>query len=278
MTPPEPTQGSEPDPAVETPSPEEIIDDDLVTTHLLCCDVDDITIDPKETPCAWKCELEVPSYLMREDPTKWTSDEILLATADKRQRTEVKLSMLNKEEKRAFEDAKDNEIKNWLKTGTVSKVLRSQLAPGQILRCRWILLWKPFEEKNTEAKETSKLSTHKPKARLVVLGYLDPKLTEVPRDSPTLGRQSKMILLQLVASMGWSLGSFDIRAAFLQGKPQKDRVIGLEPVPELSKAMQLKEGEVSFRQICIRSHRCAIFVVSNSSGRIAETWTHGQSI
>lgn len=188
--------------------------------------------------------VEVPSYLMREDPTKWTSDEILLATADKRQRTEVKLSMLNKEEKRAFEDAKDNEIKNWLKTGTVSKVLRSQLAPEQILRCRWILVWKPFEEKNAEAKETSKLSTHKPNARLVVLGYLDPKLTEVPRDSPTLGRQSKMILLQLVASMGWSLGSFDIRAAFRQGKPQKDRVIGLEPVPELSKAMQLKEGEV----------------------------------
>eukprot|EP00435_Cladocopium_sp_Y103_P007543 s1620_g2.t1 len=38
--------------------------------------------------------------------------------------------------------------------------------------------------------------------------------------------------------------SFDIRAAFLQGRPQQDRVMGLEPVPELSKAMQLKPDEV----------------------------------
>ena len=78
----------------------------------------------------------------------------------------------------------------------------------------------------------------------MVLKYLDPDITEVPRDSPTLGRQSKMLLLQLIASKGWSLGSFDIRAAFLQGKPQQDRIIGIEPVPELSKAMNLKENEV----------------------------------
>lgn len=41
-----------------------------------------------------------------------------------------------------------------------------------------------------------------------------------------------MIILQLIASMGWVLGSFDIRAAFLQGRPQSDRVVGLERVPE----------------------------------------------
>ena len=88
------------------------------------------------------------------------------------------------------------------------------------------------------------MQTHKPKARLVVLGYLDPNLTEVPRDSPTLGRQSKMLLLQLIVSHGWSLGSFDIKAAFLQGKPQDNRVMGLEPVPELAAAMQLQPQEV----------------------------------
>jgi hypothetical protein len=73
---------------------------------------------------------------------------------------------------------------------------------------------------------------------------MDPKLTEVPRDSPTLGRQSKMLILQLIASMGWSLGSFDIKAAFLQGRPQRDRIIGLEPVVELAKAMNLSSNEI----------------------------------
>eukprot|EP00435_Cladocopium_sp_Y103_P049938 s2127_g15.t1 len=44
--------------------------------------------------------------------------------------------------------------------------------------------------------------------------------------------------------MGWSLGSFDIKAAFLQGKPQQDRVIGLDPVIELAQAMKLSKAEI----------------------------------
>ncbi len=86
--------------------------------------------------------------------------------------------------------------------------------------------------------------THKAKARLVILGYLDPKIDEIPRDSPTLGRHSKMLLLQMISSQGWMLTSFDIKAAFLQGKPQTDRVLAIEPVEELSKALSLQPNEV----------------------------------
>ena len=96
--------------------------------------------------------------------------------------------MLTAEEQRAFQHAKETEVNNWLKTGTVSKILRHKLAPEQILRCRWILVWKPLDGQSGNSTSYSKLATHKPKARLVVLGYMDPKLTEVPRDSPTLGR------------------------------------------------------------------------------------------
>ena len=233
------------DPAINTPIPDINDDDDsLVTTHLLCCEDDVMYVDPTDTPCAWRCELELPSHLQKQHVQSWTAEDILMATTEKKQRTEVKLSLLSPEEQNAFRDAKETEIQNWLKTGTVSKILRNQLAPEQILRCRWILVWKPLEGINEKDTHVSKLTTHKPKARLVVLGYLDPKITEVPRDSPTLGRQSKMLLLQLIASQGWSLGSFDIRAAFLQGKPQQDRVIGIEPVAELSKAMHLKPDEI----------------------------------
>eukprot|EP00435_Cladocopium_sp_Y103_P021947 s3593_g5.t1 len=144
-TPPESNHGNEIDPAVETPIPEiPSEDDDLVTTHLLCCDDEIMHVDPEETPCAWRFELELPSHLNEENTADWSADEILLATTDKKQRTEVKLSMLNNEEKKAFEEAKKSEIQNWLKTG----------------------------------------------------------------------------------------------------RPQKDRVIGIEPVPELSKAMQLKSEEI----------------------------------
>ena len=44
--------------------------------------------------------------------------------------------------------------------------------------------------------------------------------------------------------MGWTLKSFDIKAAFLQGKTQQDRVLGLEPVEELRKAMKLEPNQI----------------------------------
>ena len=241
----ETAEGPEHDPAVEIPIPESASDDEMITTHLLCCEDIVMHVDPADTPCAWKCELEIPSWIDVNHLDDWSPDELLIATTEKKQRTEVKLSALTTEEQKAFAQAKEAEIQNWLKTGTVSRILKAKLAPEQILRCRWILTWKPLEGTSTDPKEVqSKLKTHKPKARLVVLGYMDPQITEVPRDSPTLGKQSKMVILQLIASMGWSLGSFDIKAAFLQGKPQKDRIIGLDPVSELAQAMTLKPGEI----------------------------------
>ena len=160
-----------------------------------------------------------------------------LASASKRQRSEVKLSELSASEKIEFQNAKMTEVHNWIKTGTVSKILRNQVPPNQILRCRWILTWKPADTSPDESNQQRKAT--KAKARLVILGYLDPKLEDLPRDSPALGRNSKMLLLQLIASKGWQLRSFDIKAAFLQGKPQADRTLAIEPVSELIEALQL---------------------------------------
>ena len=53
-----------------------------------------------------------------------------------------------------------------------------------------------------------------------------------------------MLLLQLLASKHWDLRSFDIRAAFLQGKPQPGRTLAIEPVPELAQALQLATNEI----------------------------------
>ena len=133
-------------------------------------------------------------------------------------------------------------MNNWLQTGTVAKIFRHQISPKQILRCRWLYVWKPLEDPK-EIKENNGKS-RKAKARLVVLGYMDPQLETIPRDSPTLGRTSKMLIAQVIASMRWTLMSFDIKAAFLQGKTQEDRLIAVEPVPEMVKAMNLKPSEV----------------------------------
>ena len=228
--------------AQNTPIPNDGADDDLVCEGLHCVDMEPESLG-SENDQAWRCEVLVTE----SDIQDWKGEEnpfecLFLAPAAKRQRSEVKLSTLNPTEKMEFQKAKDQEIQNWLKTGTISKIMRDKVPHDQILRCRWILTWKPIDD---EEKTKLKLSKNvKAKARLVILGYLDPKIDEVPRDSPTLGRHSKMLLLQLIASKGWSLRSFDIKAAFLQGKNQKDRVLAVEPVPEIIRMMQLSPSEV----------------------------------
>ena len=167
---------------------------------------------------------------------------VFLVSAAKRQRAEVKMSSLNASEREEFQKAKDIEIQNWIKTGTISKILREKIPYDQVLRCRWILTWKSIDDSASDKFKNEKKV--KAKARLVILGYLDPQLDELPRDSPTLGRNTKMLLLQMIASKGWDLRSFDIKAAFLQGKPQKDRILAIEPVAELVQALQLQTNEI----------------------------------
>ena len=192
---------------------------------------------------AWRIEIlvgdkEIRDWKAEAEP----SDMAFVVTAGKKQRSEVRLTDLRPEEVEEFQQAKMAEVNNWLKTGTVMKMLRNQLPPEEILRCRWVLTWKPIDMADRDPSDPNR--TAKAKARLVVLGYLDPHLEELSRDSPTLGRHSRMLLLQMIASNNWDLRSFDIKAAFLQGQPQDNRVIGLEPCPELVKAMSLAPGEV----------------------------------
>ena len=66
-----------------------------------------------------------------------------------------------------FDIAKDAEL-TWLQTGALKPILRKSLNPEQILRSRWVLTWKPIEGADGQ------VNSRKAKARLVVLGYMDP--------------------------------------------------------------------------------------------------------
>ena len=61
---------------------------------------------------------------------------------------------------------------------------------------------------------------------------------------PALSKSARMIIPQTIATHAWQSMSFDIKAAFLQGKPQEGRVMGLDPVPELRKAMSMNQDEI----------------------------------
>ena len=235
------------------PMPEETIDASAVPVPTdgedeLVCETFFVSTDVQECVClsqshedlAWRFEVDVSAEEMLFCCENETEAEALIIAASKKQHTEVKLSTLNAEEKAEFDAAKGKEIENWLKTNTVKKILRNHLAPEQVLRCRWILTWKALDAEDQKLLK----KTHKAKARLVVLGYLDPELESIQRDSPTLNRQSRMLALQLIATMGWTVQSFDIKSAFLQGSRDDARILGVEPVEELRKAMKLKENEI----------------------------------
>ena len=95
----------------------------------------------------------------------------------------MQLKDLTSADRHLFDIAKDAELTCWLQTSALKPILRKSLNPEQILRSRWVLTWKPVEGPD------GNVQGRKAKARLVVLGYMDPRLTDVARDAPTLTRE-----------------------------------------------------------------------------------------
>ena len=135
--------------AAEVPIPIGDTDDDLVCESLLCQDAEELIFHQAHENVGWKCEIiidegDIQQWLLEDQVTEMA----FLASAAKRQRAEVKLTELTPTERREFDNAKQSEIQNWIKTGTVSKIMRDKIPKEQILKCRWILTWKPLDEED----------------------------------------------------------------------------------------------------------------------------------
>ena len=84
----------------------------------------------------------------------------------------------------------------------------------------------------------------KAKARLVILGYLDPELENLHRDSPTLGRNSKNDPPPNDCIYGLDVEVVRYSSSISTGKTPTNRILAVEPVPELIQALRLKTNEV----------------------------------
>ena len=94
------------------------------------------------------------------------------------------------------------ELQSWLDHRVFGLVKKKFVDQERVMRARWVLTWKSIGKAN---------------ARLCVLGFQDPDLREVPRDSPTLSAASEALSMQWVASHKYRLISGDIKTAFLSG-------------------------------------------------------------
>lgn len=190
----------------------------------------------------------------RNDIIKWSQESrpeemIHVAAASKRGRSEVSIRDLTNSERALFDSAKDSELNCWMQTNALRPILRRHLNPEQILKSRWVLTWKSVES------DDGLPAGRKAKARLVVLGYQDPRLTEVCRDAPTLTKEGRHTILQIIATHQWVLSSFDIKTAFLRGKADEENPLAMEPPIELRRKMQLSDEQV-----------CAL--IGNAYGRV----------
>eukprot|EP00435_Cladocopium_sp_Y103_P068308 s1190_g31.t1 len=190
-----------------------------------------------ELACA-SFTFDVPKQQLQRFLKKPSEHLPCLTVAAKKSRNEVVYSELSKAEKDLFQQAKQKELKCWLDTNTVKAIMRDRIHPSRILASRWILTWQ---------EDMSQPNGRKPKARLVVKGFQDPDIDNLCSDSPTLTRDSRMLLLQTVSSMNWVVQSFDITTAFLRGRSD-ERELAMEAPIELKSLLGMKDDQVCLLQ------------------------------
>lgn len=236
----------EPNPNIPATLPAEMIPDPNVPVEVPVPADDELFVQDEmlfhvTTDQCWKLEVDISHH----DIHKWREEEsphemAFLVSAAKRQRSEVKLTQLSPEDRERFAQAKFKEIDSWITTETIARITRNKIPRENVMRCRWILTWKDAGE--TASSGVAKKYT--PKARLVVLGFEDPDVDSIPRDSPTMNRLSRNMILQLASSNSWDIQSFDIKTAFLRGSEHDNRMLGLEPPEEMRQRLKLHQNEI----------------------------------
>ena len=173
------------------------------------------------------CAIELPMpkndnqwKRLKRDPTVWMAKGL--------RKQEVQFGRLDAKGKEEFEAAKQAEVNQWIREAAARRV-QGHVAPDRLMSMRWVLTYK---------------ESGAAKARIVIVGYQDPDLATLVSSSPTMSRRTRQLVYQQATLRNWKTLKADVRAAFLQTAPtQISRCVFARPVPELAKAMQLRDGE-----------------------------------
>ena len=149
-----------------------------------------------------------------------------------RKSAEVSLRQLDQESRKEFEVAKSAEIQNWLRYEAVTAALRSQYHHRDIMKMRWVLRYN---------------DSGKPKARLEIIGYHDPRVgSDVRTEAFVASRRGRSLFFMATARNQFSIENGDGKNAFLQGTFDGKTYgeLAAEQVPWLRKALNLREDEI----------------------------------
>ena len=183
----------------------------------------------------------------------------VLYMAKKLNNSEVSLQRLSNLEKVLFQRAKMKEVNSFLKNSAVRKCLddaevREAYGSGRILKARWVLTWKPIPpDERDEALQDSHnnpdtvvnpQATKKAKARIVLLGFQHPSLTDrnFKTAAPVQSGLGRSLLYFLSVVNQWEICGLDLATAFLQTQPtEADQRLWTSGVSELKEAMGLPQ-------------------------------------
>ena len=131
-----------------------------------------------------------------------------------------------------LDEAMTKELSQVLAANAVRRLSQEEelnLKPERLLRMRWVL---------TEGGD------RKAKARLVILAYQHPELTSVPTAAPTLGKMSRLVLLQACELHKLRVHFGDVSSAFLQTWASEEyQELTIKAPPEVGYLFSFSEGK-----------------------------------
>ena len=208
---------------------------------------------PEEETAFWATErpavsfsMELPKVNTRQGK-EWVRDMgCFFVKQLRKQAIEISERQLTPRELEGFRAAKSKEVKNFI-VAKAFQHLPSHLKPSrnQILKMRWLLTWKLDDNPGADEplKRDASGNPLKPKARAIVLGYMDPQYEFRPTSSPTMTRTTRQLFLQNCANSNFLVEKGDISGAFLQGDNfGEDRPMVCEPLPEICQALNVPTG------------------------------------
>ncbi|CAK0890632.1 unnamed protein product [Prorocentrum cordatum] len=145
---------------------------------------------------------------------------------------EISERTLNPDELDRFNKAKATEVNNYIRCSALETLPPGATPPPEeVMRMRWVLEWKIDESTGDK----------KAKARIVVLGYMDPECEHRPTTAPKMTRASRHLLLQMMSWFGFKGYKADRTGAFTGNREIQHNLLAM-PVKELATALGLPEG------------------------------------
>ena len=185
--------------------------------------------------------------------------DVFAVSSARRKRVEVSERKMTESDRKFIRKAKELELQSWLDHRVFDLVKKKFVDQERVMRARWVLTWK---------------SSGKAKPRLCVLGFQNPDLTEVPRDSPTLSAASETLIMHCVASHKYRLISGDTKTAFLSGD-EDIRNIFISPPDDVRQMLNLDhETVLRLRKSGVRIGECAKEMVGQTQEIAHRTWIH----